>query len=464
MPRSTIAAAIPAFTVAVGLAACGHATPIVAPPPEIAVEGRHHDQVDAQVKPFLDAELVSGVVVGLYDAGKTEVYGYGAGPNHAAPDGNTLYELGPITNVYTALLLADAVQRREIGLDTPLAELMPPGVTVPIRDKVVITLRHLALHTAGLPRLPPSLAARTLDPNPFGAYGEDAMYSDLIRTGLEYVPGTQISYSSFGSGLLGFALGKKLGGGYAKLVTDRVLKPLALTDTFVTVPPALAARRATGTTDDLATAPPWTFDALASAGAVVSTARDQLRLIEAELDAAAGGALPLRHAMKLTQEPVLDRVGSNEGLGWMIDSAGRYAHTGSTGGFHAYVGFDPKTKHGVVVLASTATTVVDRIPEAMYKILDGESPPVAQLASAADLAKVAGSYELSGSKLAVTVVGKRLYLDGPGEPRRRLASISAREFWIEGLQAIALFQQDGDKIARLVFGIGERSLAATRVD
>ena len=54
--------------------------------------------------------------------------------------------------VYTALLLADAVQRREVELDTPVAELLPPGVTVPMRDKVAITLKHLALHSSGLPR------------------------------------------------------------------------------------------------------------------------------------------------------------------------------------------------------------------------------------------------------------------------------------------------------------------------
>jgi CubicO group peptidase (beta-lactamase class C family) len=445
--------------------ACGHAAPVVAPVPEITPEAsRHREQVAAQIAPFLDAEIVNGLVVGLYDAGKTEIYGFGAGPNHAPPDGNTLYELGPVTKIYTSLLLADAIQRREIDIETPLAELLPPGVTVPIRDKVAITLKHLALHSAGLPRLPPSLAARAGEPNPFANYGEDALYSDLIRTGLEAVPGTQISYSNYGGGVLGFVLGKKLGGGYAKLIVDRVLRPLELKDTFIAVPPALQARRATGTNDDLAPAVPWTFDALAGAGALVSTARDQLRLIEAEIDAAAGGSLVLRHAMKLTQEPALDRVGSNESLGWMIDSAGRYTHNGSTGGFHAWIGFDPKTKHGVVVLASTATSLVDRIPDAMYKLLDGESPAPVALASAADLALVAGSYELSGSKLQVVVTGKRLYLEGPGEPRHRMTSISPREFWLEALQTVAVFEQSGDKITRLVFGIGDRSIAATRVD
>src|SRR6185436_7772306 len=147
--------------------------------------GRHHEDVEAQVKPFLDAELVSGLVVALYDAGRIEVYGFGKGPGNAPPDGTTLFELGPVTKVYTSLLLADAVQRREVELDTPIAELLPPGVTVPIRDKVAITLKHLVLHTSGLPPLPPSLFARRNDGDPYARYGEDRLYNDLIQTELQ---------------------------------------------------------------------------------------------------------------------------------------------------------------------------------------------------------------------------------------------------------------------------------------
>ena len=108
---------------------------------------------------MIDAELASGIVVGLYDAGKREVYGFGKGPGRQAPDRHTLFEIGSITKVYTSLLFADAVQRREVALDTPVAELLPPGVTVPTPDKHAITLGQLALHTSGLPRLPPSIAA-----------------------------------------------------------------------------------------------------------------------------------------------------------------------------------------------------------------------------------------------------------------------------------------------------------------
>jgi CubicO group peptidase (beta-lactamase class C family) len=445
---------------------CGHsAAPIpVLPATAEAEAGRHHDQVAAQVAPLLDAELVTGLVIGLYDAGRTEIYGFGAGPHNAPPDGTTLFELGPVTKVYTSLLLADAVQRREVEFDTPVAELLPPGVTVPVRDKVAITLRHLALHSAGLARTPPSLVDRTADPNPYGSYGEDALYRDLITSELQATPGTRVLYSNFGGGLLGFALARKLGAPYAKLIADRVLRPLELQDTFVAVPAALAARRARGSNEDLASAAPWTYDALAGSGALISSARDQLRLIELEFDAAAGGTLALRRAMKLTQEPALESAGDNESLGWLIDRSGRYWHNGSTGGFHAFVGFDLKSKRGVVVLASTATPLVDRLADAMYKILDDAAPPVVPLPSAAQLAALAGSYEFSGTTLKVVASGKRLYVEGPGEPRHRMSPISDHEFWVEVLQSIAVFERDGDKVARVVFRVGDRAITAARVE
>jgi CubicO group peptidase (beta-lactamase class C family) len=465
MPRSHISFVAPTALAAV-VTACGHSPKVgKAPPPQAAIDvERFREPVEAQVQPLLDAELVSGLVIGLYDVGKTEVYGFGKGPGKAAPDGNTLFELGPITTVYTSLLLADAVQRREVALDTPISDLLPLGVTMPIRDKIAVTLKDLAMHVSGLPPHPPSIVARGVAPDPFAGYGENELYSDLLRTELIAAPGTQIIYSPYGAGLLGFVLGRKIGPGYAKALEARVLRPLGLTDTFASVPAALAARRAPGTTDDLASAVPWTFDALAGAGAVVSSARDQLRLLDAELDAVDGSTQPLRRAMKLTQEPQVDRPGDNVSLGWLIDSAGRYWRNGGTGGYHAFVGFDPKTKRGVVLLASTATSVIERLAEPMYKVLEGAPPPPPRLPDAAELATFAGNYDLGGTTLQVIAEGKRLYLSGPGEPRHRLAPIIEREFWLESLQSLAVFEKEGDKVARIVFGSADRRVVAPRID
>lgn len=427
-------------------------------------DGPHRAAVAAQVQPYVDAEIANGLVIGLYDGGKLEIYGFGTGPNGKRPDGSTLYELGSITKIYTSLLLADAVQRREVQLDTAVAELVPPGITVPIKGKEIMTLKHLALHASGLPRLPPSLIQeRRADP--FGGYTEEALYRDLTATELEAAPGTRIVFSNYGSGLLGHLLGKKLGGGYGPVLRERVLGPLGQSDTFLGFPAGTDSRRAPGTDEDLQPAAPWTFDALAGAGALVSTVRDQLRLVDAELDAYAGSKAELRAPMRLTQEDQLaGEGGPNTGLGWQIDREGRYWLNGGTGGYHAFIGFDVKTRRGIVILASTATSLLDRLADTMYKVLEGAPPVPAKFPTAEQLVPLAGTYDFSGTKLTVTVAGKRLYIEGPGEPKHRMSPLSDHEFFIEPLQAAAIFQKEGERVARLVFALGDRTMTAVRLD
>lgn len=431
--------------------------------PDTDPQGPNRAAVAAQVQPLVDAEILRGVVVGLYDAGKREIYGFGAGPGGARPDGRTLFEIGSVTKVYTALLLADAVQRREVELDLPVADLLPPGVTAPTQDGKTITLRHLVMHSSGLPRLPPLLLQQASSTDPYAAYDENALYADLVQTQLEAAPGERISYSNYGVGLLGFVLGKKLGAGYRTAIETRIIEPLGLADTFFTVPASAAARRAEGTNDDLAPVPPWTWDALAGAGALVSSVRDQLALIDAELDAAAGGKRALRRAMAFTQEAQLSGDTPNAGLGWQIDREGRHWHNGGTGGFHAFVGFDVKHRRGVVVLASTSTSLVDRLAARLYKILAGEAVAAPVVPTGEQLAAYAGTYELQGTKLQVIAQGKRLYVEGPGEPRIRMLPISDHEFWIEPLQSVVAFEREGDAITRAIFVIGEHQMSAQRV-
>lgn len=230
------------------------------------------------------------------------------------------------------------------------------------------------------------------------------------------------------------------------------------------MPATAAARRATGTNTDLKPVPPWTFDVLAPAGALISDAHDQLALIDAELDAAAGGKQPLRAAMRLTQEPQLDNQGANEGLGWQIDAKGRYWHNGETGGFHSYVGFDPKTRRGVVILSATALMPIDNLADVLYDVLAGKSPPAAAYPTPEQLASLSGHYDFQGMKIDVKVAGKRLYVEGPGEGPIRMVPLSDKAFWLQPLQSIAVFEKQGDKVADIVFQVGEHQLIAKRLD
>src|SRR5262249_14484883 len=97
-----------------------------------------------------------GIVVGMIEPAGTRVVSYGKLDANAsrALDGNTVFEIGSVTKVFTSLLLADMVRRGEVALDDPISKYLPDTVKVPRRGGREITLQDLATHTSGRPRLP----------------------------------------------------------------------------------------------------------------------------------------------------------------------------------------------------------------------------------------------------------------------------------------------------------------------
>ena len=128
-----------------------------------------------------------GIVVGVIDAKGRRVVVYGGleKGDKRPLDGDTVFEIGSITKVFTSLLLADMAQRGEVRLDDPIAKYLPASAKVPERDGRQITLVDLATHTSGLPRMPANF--RPKDPaNPYADYSDEQLYSflssyDLIR-------------------------------------------------------------------------------------------------------------------------------------------------------------------------------------------------------------------------------------------------------------------------------------------
>lgn len=294
-------------------------------------------------------------------AGRTRV------PDGPTPDAETLFEIGSITKVFTALLLAAAVVRGELTLDTPLRELLPE-VEVPSRDGVEITLQHLATHTSGLPRLPipwatavrRQLLAR--DEDPYAPIDRSALLAALAHTRLRRAPGTgRMAYSNFGAGLLGHALVAASGSAdYDTVVRERICGPLGMADTMVSPGPELSAREADGHRRRGRRTGHWALTGLPGAGALRSTAADLLTFLRAQLrpdDTPLGPAIALTHVERGTGG------GPGIGLGWIrISRAGEVLlwHNGGTGGFRSFAGFVPARGVGAVVLVNDARSC-DRI-------------------------------------------------------------------------------------------------------
>ena len=97
--------------------------------------GAHDGRVpsDAEIRKILvdriDAQKQSvGIVVGVIEPSGRRIVAYGklAKDDPRPLNGDTLYEIGSITKVFTSLLLADAVERGEVALTDPVGE-VPAG-------------------------------------------------------------------------------------------------------------------------------------------------------------------------------------------------------------------------------------------------------------------------------------------------------------------------------------------------
>ncbi len=333
--------------------------------------------VDSLARSFAEANGLPSLVVGVTVGGQRQVLGVGAIDSMGtAPDAHTLYEIGSVSKVLTSLALADAITTREVTLTTPVAVLLPDSLAMRTYGDWPIRLVDLATHTSGLPRLPTDLAM-TPDFNiadPYALYTADRLLAYLETVELETAPGDTYSYSNLGAGLLGYALALHSGTTYAENVRTRVLAPLGIRETILTVPNSLAARFADahGLTGDVV--PHWTWtDATAGAGGWRSTAGDLLTFVEAALTSDGPLAEPMALALS-PQKAASERV--SIGLGWHLSPFGAHTlawHNGMVGGAGAFIGAVPDLGVGVVVLTNRQAEVDGFAVDVLRRLVDEAS-------------------------------------------------------------------------------------------
>jgi D-alanyl-D-alanine-carboxypeptidase/D-alanyl-D-alanine-endopeptidase len=314
------------------------------------------------------------VVVGVLDGDKEEVFAFGEWDGKA-PDRDSVFEIGSITKVFTGILLADRVKAGVVTLDDPVQKHLPDGWTVPRRDDRDITLLHLATHTSGLPKGPKGfLATAILHPNePFKYLTEDELKKALPETPIQTTIGARSEYSNLGVGLLGHALvHASKAASYEALVTERVLKPLGMSDTAIALSESQTKRLIPGHLPSGKRMPNWDFPTLPGCGAIRSTVGDVLKFVKAN----ANPTGVLADAMAMTHQNWRDVRPKFEetGLCWIRYQTGKKDppvtlwHNGQTGGYHSFVGFVPG-RGGVVVLCNVATFDVDKVGAAVINQL-----------------------------------------------------------------------------------------------
>lgn len=200
-------------------------------------------KIDALVKQYHDYGQFNGAVL-VAEKGKI-VYekGFGmANMEWAVPNQpDTKFRIGSVTKQFTAALILQLVEEGKIKLDGKITDYLP-DYRKDTGEKV--TIHQLLNHTSGIP-------SYTGRPNFFAEDSRDRYsVADFVKKfasgDLEFEPGSKFSYNNSAYFLLGAIIEKVTGKSYETVLSERIFKPLGMTDSGYDNHSPLIQKRASG--------------------------------------------------------------------------------------------------------------------------------------------------------------------------------------------------------------------------
>jgi serine-type D-Ala-D-Ala carboxypeptidase/endopeptidase len=374
----------------------------------------------------------------------------GPSPDHRPLDGDTVFEIGSITKVFTALLLADMVERGEVALDDPVAKYlpsaMPGGVSLAMHDRKPITLLDLATYTSGLPNMPDNFTP--IDPvNPYADYTVAQLYSFLNGFAPRFDPGTHYEYANLGFGLLGHTLALRAGRSYEDLLVERICAPLGLDSTRITLSASMRGRLAQGHDSDLDWAANWDLPTLAGAGALRSTANELFTFLEACLGVRETKLAPAFARMLTVRRHAWSQM--EVAFGWFV--ASRHDDSivwkdGETGGYSSFIGYSMKSRLASIVLSNAN----NRNDDLGFHLINPAYPLARMRHQVAidpsRLTAYVGSYSITPDFiLAITQRDGQLFVTATHQSTFELFPESETDFFLRVVDAQVTFERSTDE-------------------
>lgn len=281
----------------------------------------------------------------------------------STPPEDLIFEIGSITKVFTALLLTLLVEEGKIDPNRPINTLARELSDVP----PWITPQALATHTSGLPRIHVPVCKAlifSLPDDPYATFSRRDLFAWFSeQKGSKRPRRMRHAYSNLGFGLLGEAMAISAGKPFEALLREKVVAPLGLVDTGTQLTASQQARFMQPFDTKDKPVMPWTFQAIAAAGCLRSTARDLSHFSNAIIAALLNPVTPLDRAICRSVEPVLGLGprGATEPVaqcfGWLSIKVDANAprmlfHNGGTAGSTSSLYICPAANAAVTILSN----------------------------------------------------------------------------------------------------------------
>ena len=252
------------------------------------------------------------------------------------------WEIGSITKVFTALLLAQLQQTGQISMAETVASYLPKTLELP-KNFEKITFENLATHQSGLPRSPSGMKHFGKDAmvDPYSVFDEERILRAIQETKLKSVPGTgRPRYSNYGFGLLGFTLERVTGTTYEDLLMREIITPIGLSSATFTDE---SLRQGHSRKKEVG---PWHMGRFASKGGLRMSALDLSKFLTASQDTNHLLAPAFAETFKIRYQDKRTAIG----LGWhYLKDQKIVGHTGRTLGARTNAFIDLETNSHVIV-------------------------------------------------------------------------------------------------------------------
>lgn len=260
---------------------------------------------------------------------------------------NSIFEIGSITKVFTATLLAKAIRDGKVKLNDPINTYLK----VPFKNNTEISFLDLANHTSGLPSLPSNLDLNTVNPeNPYKEYQEKELEEYLVKH-LKLANKGTYQYSNLGAGLLGYTLSKMGNVPFETLLQETIFSKYDMENSSSEIT-KIKGNLVKGLNPEGKEVPNWEFSVLAGAGALFSTVADLSKFAISQFNDS-NKELSLTREKTYTINQAMDI-----GLGWhLLTSKSEhiwYWHNGGTGGYTSSMVIDEKSNNGIIILSNVS--------------------------------------------------------------------------------------------------------------
>jgi D-alanyl-D-alanine-carboxypeptidase/D-alanyl-D-alanine-endopeptidase len=318
--------------------------------------------IDKQANKYITDGNSYGLVVGVVKNDKVYLKGYGTIDKGKSilPDSLTTFELASTSKLFTTSTLQILVDEGILNLDDKIQTILGSNVNLP-KIAQNTTLRHLATHLSGFPSLPNSFITKMTDEtNPYKSLRTQDIY-DYLKTCENKQKDGIYEYSNFGMGLLGHLLELKTGKKYEQLVKEKLLNPIGMTQTFVTIDRFNKQKIIQGFDENGNPAPIWEDNVLTGAGSFLSNGNDMIKFIKSNLNESEtiiSKSLLATHNQQLNGETGLgwilptstDKILGNKNIIW---------HNGMAGAYSSFIAIDKVNNYGIFILSNKAVDVTN---------------------------------------------------------------------------------------------------------